>query len=111
VLTADIKLLTAFINMLTAHIKLLTAFINVLTAHIKLLTAFIKLLTADINVLTADVIIASAETRKKRAGKTRKSEQSVCGGCKMRLLCHVPRNDSRVMSVIASEEQRSVAIY
>jgi len=78
VLTADVKLLTA-------DIKLLTAFINKLTADV-------KLHTADIKLLTAFVIIASAETRKTRAGETRKSEQSVCGRCEMRLLCHVPRN-------------------
>jgi hypothetical protein len=70
---------------LTADVKLLTAFVNVLTADVKLLTAFINKLTANIKLLTADVIIASAETRKTRAGKTRKSEQSVCGGCERRL--------------------------
>jgi hypothetical protein len=70
---------------LTADVKLLTAIINMLTADVKLLTAFINGLTADIKLLTADVIIASAETRKTRACKTRKSEQSVCGGCEMRL--------------------------
>jgi hypothetical protein len=80
---------------LTADVKLLTAFINKLTAFVNKLTADVKLHIADIKLLTAFVIIASAETRKTKAGKTRKFEQSVCGRCEMRLLCHVPRNASQ----------------
>ena len=59
--------------MLTADLKLLTAFINILTADIKLLTAFINMLTADVNMLTADVIIASAETRRQKTIPTKKN--------------------------------------
>jgi hypothetical protein len=63
----------------------LTADVKLLTADIKLPTAFINKLTADIKLHTAFVIIASADTRKTKAGETRKSEQSVCGGSEMRL--------------------------